>query len=267
MDISGIVTIRFQRLSDSSKSNADGFLLPYGCAGADQETTCKQRPVLLLTSNIQQSAACTDHIAPVLNSLIDGILRSRNGERHHGFLRRPELPQPLPKSSSLRATEEVVWQSRLDGRYDVIVFRSTKAYAGVLVVRDGRVEIFRSDVALTYDAAVGPDVTDIQAWMDTAIAAVDSSKPVQQVMAEAVRRTEAERQSRIARLHTSKNADKAYLLTIAVYRSAESAVDWLLTANVLLDGRSPVELLDEPQGIARIKTALDTVLKTVYPLS
>jgi len=266
MDIGGIVTIRFQRLSESSKSNADGFLLPYGCAGSDGESRCKQRPALLLTSNIQQSAACADHIVGILNELIDGILRSRNGEHGYGFLRRPELPI-RHRSASLKATQDIVWQSQLDDRYDVTVFRATSPCAGVEIICEGNREIYRCDVGLAFNAIMGPDAADVQEWMDTAVDVVDASKPPQQIMAEAIRRIEAERQSRIAQLHTSKNADKAYQLAFDAYRSAETAVNWLLTTNALLDGKSPVEVLDQPHGLERVERALNDTIKTIYPLS
>lgn len=267
MDTSGIVTVRLQRLSKNSKCDTDGFLLPYGCAGADGDAICKRCPVLLLTSNIQQSAACADHITRVLNSLIDGILKSRNGERGIGFLRRADLPKAPRKSTCSVATEEIVWQNRLDNHYDVIVFRATKAYAGVIVIRDGDTEIFRSDVGLAHDAIVGPDAADVQQWMDTAIAVVDASKCPQQIVAEALDRIEAERESRIARLRTCKNAEKACELTLNVFRSGEAAVNWLLSSSALLNGRAPVDILDETHGVERLANALEHLVETIYPLS
>lgn len=267
MDISGIVTIRFQRLTDNAKSNADAFLLPYGCAGADGESRCKERPVLLLTSNIQQSAACAHHVTPILNSLIDGILRSRNGERGYGFLRQPEPTTPPRHFTSVTATTDTVWQTRLDDRYEVVVLRATTAYAAVLVIRDGTAEIFRADVGLAYNAVVGPDAADVQEWMDTAISVVDASKPPNQLIAEALDRIEGERRTRIEKLRSSADAAEAYKLAVQLYRSSERAVDWLITGSAALNGRAPAQILDEPDGLERLQRLLNEVAETLYPLS
>ena len=85
------VTIRFQRLSPSSRFDMDGLPMSYGCSGqASSEPRCEETAVLLMTSNFQQRAACADHLAAALNETLDDALRRKNGQSPSGFLHRPE---------------------------------------------------------------------------------------------------------------------------------------------------------------------------------
>lgn len=123
------VTVRFQRLSPDSRSNMEGFLFQYGCSGQrSPQPRCENSPVLLMTGNISQSAACEKHIVAVLDVMIDGVLASRNGEKADGFLRRAphvDADDFAFDSQSVEPTYEVIWRNRLDNRYDVAVFAST----------------------------------------------------------------------------------------------------------------------------------------------
>ena len=269
MEPNRFVTIRFERLSPDSRSNLDGFFIRYGCAGnAGSDRSCRESPVLLMTSNLQQAAACDRHLLLVLNTVIDGVLRLENGERRNGFLTRSPTPKaPSREPTSMEATDEVVWQNRLDGRYDVIVFRSKEPYNGVLIVRDGLIEISRTQVGLSYDAMIGPDAGDVQTWIDAAIAVVDQSKSPSELINEAIRRTERERKNRIDRLQASPNVGAAYRIALDVYRQSEAAVHWLISPNVALNGKAPTDILDDQDGVGRIRELLTNVVKTIYPLS
>lgn len=104
------VTVRFERLSPDSRSNMDGFLFQYGCSGRQPpQPRCEHSPVLLMTSNVSSSAACDEHIANVLNTMIDAVL-AQNGEKDNGFLRKPSTVQvdDLFDSHNVEQTDEVI---------------------------------------------------------------------------------------------------------------------------------------------------------------
>lgn len=70
---------------------------------------------------------------------------------------------------------QVVWEGTLDDRYLCVVLRK-RAYLGQLTVTDTETDevLLGRDVALTYDAIVGPDVADVDKWQDMTAEAVDS---------------------------------------------------------------------------------------------
>lgn len=70
----------------------------------------------------------------------------------------------------------MVWQSLLDGRYDVRVTRTDHPYRGTLTVQDTEAgeTLLTEEVSLSYGAAFGPDVADVEAWADRAVRVVDA---------------------------------------------------------------------------------------------
>ena len=69
-----------------------------------------------------------------------------------------------------------VWQSMLDGRYDVRVTRTEHTHLGILKItdtRDGRV-VLEESVPLSYGAMFGPDIFDVQTWQERGIAVIDT---------------------------------------------------------------------------------------------
>lgn len=203
--------------------------------------------------------------------MIDSVLRSKNGEGGYGFLHRPEFYDEegaaIFLNDSAQATAEVIWQNRLDRRYDVMVLASTKPYVGVFVVRDGNTELCRRTVNLSYNAVVGPDVADVSAWEDAAITLIDRSKPPEQRLAEAIAHIDKDRSARLRRLRRAPQGPKAYDLARKALRYPEVAVDWLISPNAALNRKAPVDLLGDEDGLERIGEILDNFMSTIYPLS
>ncbi|MEW6635469.1 MAG: hypothetical protein AB1425_01495 [Actinomycetota bacterium] len=67
---------------------------------------------------------------------------------------------------------DVVWRSKLDGKYDVYVER-TDDYTGVLKIAMGEEVLHSEEVALAYGALFGPDVDDVADWQERAVRVVD----------------------------------------------------------------------------------------------
>lgn len=268
MEPLGYVTLRFRRLSTDSRMNMDGFLLNYGCGGLTEVKRCKNDPILLMTSNISEAAACPDHIVPVLQRMIDDVLRCENGEAESGFLHLPKR-EPLVDAfhEHIEATENVIWQSRLDKRFDVVVFAAVQPYRGVLVVRDGEKELTRETVLVSYNARFGPDEADVDDWMERGISIIDDAKGPDQLLNEAITRVERDRRSRLKMVRKTANGAAAYLLALDLYKSPERALDWLISPNAALQRKAPAEVVDQDGGIDAIKRVLENVAKTVYPLS
>lgn len=269
LKLGAYVTIRFHRLSPSSLFDMDGFPIAYGCTGRDSsEPRCENSAVLLMTSNFQQRAACTDHIAVALNELLDDALRRKNGETPSGFLHRPDpVNERFVRAGAGEETNDLVWQNRLDQRYDVVVFRAKEAYKGVLIIRDGDTELERLRVGLSYNAVVGPDSADVQAWSDAAIAVVDQRKSAAQRLDEAIERLEQQRRARIKKLQSSPRTDEAFRLALNVFKSPETSIEWLIAPSVGLKHSAPADVLANDDGPGQIVQALDDVVRTVYPLS
>lgn len=70
-------------------------------------------------------------------------------------------------------TPDIVWESKLDGKYDCRVIRKDH-YNGTLKVLDGDNLLLEKDVGLSYGAVFGPDVADVNQWMQDAMQLVDS---------------------------------------------------------------------------------------------
>lgn len=71
---------------------------------------------------------------------------------------------------------DLVWWSRLDGRYQVEVHQ-TGGYYGILYIFDhqnGDALIHSEQVGLAYGARFGPDVDDVSTWQEKAIEVVDN---------------------------------------------------------------------------------------------
>jgi hypothetical protein len=74
---------------------------------------------------------------------------------------------------------DIVWQQTLDnGEYAAAVLRDdNEAYRGWLIVSDVTGEILHKEkVSLAYAARFGPDIDDVQVWMERTIAVVDNPK-------------------------------------------------------------------------------------------
>ena len=72
--------------------------------------------------------------------------------------------------------EQIVWQSTLDGRYEVFVVR-VAPYRGKLTISDAGNTIFSQEVGLMYNAQFGPDVADVADWQEIVVNFIDSNKP------------------------------------------------------------------------------------------
>lgn len=72
------------------------------------------------------------------------------------------------------ADDQQVWEGTLDERYRVTVTR-TAPYEGLLRVVDteGGELLHEEEVAVNYDAILGPDVADITRWQEIAVQIVD----------------------------------------------------------------------------------------------
>ena len=67
---------------------------------------------------------------------------------------------------------EVVWYAVLDNRFKCAVVRKS-ADTGTLEIHDGDRLVSESDVGLSYGATFGPDVSDVNEWMDHCVSVVD----------------------------------------------------------------------------------------------
>jgi hypothetical protein len=70
---------------------------------------------------------------------------------------------------------DAVWETKLDGRYEVRVVR-TEPYHGELIITEDDAELLRKPVILSYNAIFGPDVADVADWQEAAIAFADQRK-------------------------------------------------------------------------------------------
>ena len=68
---------------------------------------------------------------------------------------------------------QIIWESTLDDRYEVQVVRLAP-YIGKLTISDDGEEIFSQQVALSYGAVFGPDVSDIAEWQEIAANFIDN---------------------------------------------------------------------------------------------
>lgn len=72
---------------------------------------------------------------------------------------------------------ELVWWSRLDGRWQVEVQRRPEEYTATLAIfdhNDGNKLVHEEQVGLAYNAQFGPDVADVADWQVKAIEFADS---------------------------------------------------------------------------------------------
>ncbi|MCK9532881.1 MAG: hypothetical protein M0R77_20555 [Gammaproteobacteria bacterium] len=67
---------------------------------------------------------------------------------------------------------EVIWESKLDDKWDCIVTRVSE-YQGRLIVSDKDEIILNESVPLAYGAAFGPDIDDVAQWQDKCVEVVD----------------------------------------------------------------------------------------------
>ena len=72
--------------------------------------------------------------------------------------------------------ENLVWWSRLDGKYQIEVQR-TGEYSAELVIYDHLdkdKELMREKVSLSYGAKFGPDTADVEDWQKKGVEFVDN---------------------------------------------------------------------------------------------
>jgi hypothetical protein len=72
--------------------------------------------------------------------------------------------------------EQIVWQSTLDGRYEVVVVRIAP-YRRKLTIFDAGNTIFSQKVGLMYNAQFGPDVADVAEWQEIVVNFIDNKNP------------------------------------------------------------------------------------------
>lgn len=71
---------------------------------------------------------------------------------------------------------ELVWKTVLDERYEVEVVR-TSQITGTLTVKDRDGSLMLSEnTHLSYGAAFGPDIGDVEDWITKAVNLVDGTK-------------------------------------------------------------------------------------------
>lgn len=70
---------------------------------------------------------------------------------------------------------ETIWESTLDGKYLISVVRLS-SMKGRLEIHDDSNLLFSEEVWLSYGAAFGPDVEDVDEWRTKAVNFIDSGK-------------------------------------------------------------------------------------------
>ena len=68
----------------------------------------------------------------------------------------------------------VVWKSKLDGIYDVMVISEGDGYKGKLILKKGDVELLNEDTSIAYAARFGPDIFDVNSWENRCIDFIDN---------------------------------------------------------------------------------------------
>ncbi len=81
----------------------------------------------------------------------------------------------------------VIWESKLDGKYDIVVARSRPSaidpespfspedlYTGTLTITEGQTVLFSKEVSVSYGAVFGPDIADVQTWQNMALDFIDA---------------------------------------------------------------------------------------------
>jgi len=68
--------------------------------------------------------------------------------------------------------DDIIWESKLDGKWNCVVTRVNES-SGNLTVSDDQETILNVNVSLAYGAVFGPDVSDLSQWQDMCIEVVD----------------------------------------------------------------------------------------------
>lgn len=68
---------------------------------------------------------------------------------------------------------QIVWQSTLDGRYEVVVVR-VASYLGLLTITVGGETLLSRQVGLIYNAQFGPDISDVHDWKQITVNFIDN---------------------------------------------------------------------------------------------
>lgn len=72
-------------------------------------------------------------------------------------------PTPATRKELIMSNAEVIWESKLDDKWDCSVIRLTES-VGRLVVCDSQETILNERVSLSYGAVFGPDIADVALW-------------------------------------------------------------------------------------------------------
>lgn len=72
-----------------------------------------------------------------------------------------------------------IWKGQLDHKYDVTVDRLTSD-KGLFIIREAENILFEQEVSLDYGAIFGPDVNDVQKWIEMSIDFVDTKMKSQE---------------------------------------------------------------------------------------
>lgn len=70
----------------------------------------------------------------------------------------------------------IVWKNRVDEKYDCYVERKD-SHNGVLKVDLNGENLLSKDVPISYGAAFGPDVSDVNDWSEQVIDFIDGLQP------------------------------------------------------------------------------------------
>ena len=67
-----------------------------------------------------------------------------------------------------------VWESKLDGKYDIAVTSEQDAYSGTLTIKLNGELLHEEPVPIAYGAPFGPDAMDVDTWQEIGCHFVDS---------------------------------------------------------------------------------------------
>lgn len=225
-----------------------GSLIEQGC-GHRSDTLCKNRPEFLLYTNVAGMGACSDHLREIVAALI-AEAQERGGDHNEqpGFLHRVATPKrrPAPLPRVEYDPNSIVYETSIDGRFELRVYRSTKhTRIGVLVVAEAdRPPLFERTVYLAFGAAFGPDSEDVEEWLEMATEAIDEGKPTHQVIDEALERYHRVQRKLYRLLRTSVDVQLVFKKALEAFANADNTLRWMLQPNAVFQGRTPIESIN-----------------------
>jgi hypothetical protein len=211
-----------------------------------------------LRTNHAETGACSEHLGEIVDAQI------ANSQKHGGDLDVPKFLHAAPRRRppDLPAlpytTQDAVFESTLDQRYAVAVYRATgKPRLGVLVVRDANSVLLERTVALAYDAVFGADEGDVAEWRSIARDFVDGLVPLDERLAQACRRFEAREQRLLQLIQDQPEATPLFELALSAFADADAALTWMVQPNAACAGKTPIEKVEEPNGLRDVSTLLE----------